>query len=71
MRPQSGDILLDGKSIVQLKQYERVRSGIVRTFQISRLFKELTSRKSSRWRYSNDFALDAVVALAFAVRSRP
>lgn len=41
-RPQSGDILLDGRSIVQLPQYARVRKGIVRTFQISRLFKELT-----------------------------
>jgi ABC-type branched-subunit amino acid transport system ATPase component len=42
LRPQSGDILLDGRSIVQLPQYARVRSGIVRTFQISRLFKDLT-----------------------------
>ncbi|MGQ3003706.1 MAG: ABC transporter ATP-binding protein [Hydrogenophaga sp.] len=41
-RPLSGDILLDGSSIVQLPQYARVRKGIVRTFQISRLFKELT-----------------------------
>lgn len=42
LRPQSGDILLDGRSIVHLPQYARVRSGIVRTFQISRLFKDLT-----------------------------
>jgi ABC-type branched-subunit amino acid transport system ATPase component len=41
-RPQSGDILMGGRSIVNLPQYERVRSGIVRTFQISRLFKEMT-----------------------------
>ncbi len=42
LRPKSGDILLDGRSIVQLPQYARVRNGIVRTFQISRLFKDLT-----------------------------
>ncbi|BEP45928.1 ABC transporter ATP-binding protein [Variovorax sp. V15] len=42
IRPRSGDIQLDGRSIVQLPQYARVRSGIVRTFQISRLFKDLT-----------------------------
>jgi ABC-type branched-subunit amino acid transport system ATPase component len=41
-RPESGDILMGGRSIVHLPQYERVRSGIVRTFQISRLFKEMT-----------------------------
>ncbi|NEX64703.1 ABC transporter ATP-binding protein [Noviherbaspirillum galbum] len=42
LRPNSGDILMGEQSIVKLPQYERVRSGIVRTFQISRLFKELT-----------------------------
>jgi len=42
LRPQSGDIRLGDRSIVKLPQYARVRSGIVRTFQISRLFKELT-----------------------------
>ena len=48
MRPQSGDIRLDGRSIVQLPQYARVRSGIVRTFQISRLFKDLTVAENVR-----------------------
>ena len=48
MRPQSGDIQLDGRSIVQLPQYARVRSGIVRTFQISRLFKDLTVAENVR-----------------------
>jgi ABC-type branched-subunit amino acid transport system ATPase component len=42
LRPDSGDILMGDRSIVKLPQYARVRSGIVRTFQISRLFKELT-----------------------------
>lgn len=42
LRPQSGDILLGDRSIVKQPQYARVRNGIVRTFQVSRLFKELT-----------------------------
>jgi branched-chain amino acid transport system ATP-binding protein len=42
LHPQSGDIRMAGRSIVKLPQYARVRSGIVRTFQVSRLFKELT-----------------------------
>lgn len=42
LRPQSGDIRLNDRSIVKLPQYARVRSGIVRTFQISRLFRDLT-----------------------------
>jgi ABC-type branched-subunit amino acid transport system ATPase component len=42
MQPRSGDIRLGDQSIVHLPQYARVRSGIVRTFQVSRLFKELT-----------------------------
>lgn len=42
LRPQSGDILQGDQSIVKQAQYARVRNGIVRTFQISRLFRELT-----------------------------
>jgi len=42
LRPQSGEIFMDDRSIVNLPQYARARSGIVRTFQVSRLFKELT-----------------------------
>jgi len=42
LTPSSGDIRLDGVSITGLSQAARTRRGIVRTFQISRLFPDLT-----------------------------
>ncbi len=42
LRPASGEVLLAGQAITALSQAERVRSGVARTFQISRLFRELT-----------------------------
>jgi len=41
-RPTSGSILLDGEDISDKSTYERVRLGIVRTFQINQLFNDLT-----------------------------
>ena len=41
-RPTSGRILLDGEDISDLSTHERVRLGIVRTFQINQLFNDLT-----------------------------
>ena len=41
-RPTSGRILLDGEDISDLSTHERVRLGIVRTFQINQLFSDLT-----------------------------
>ncbi|HEX5213263.1 MAG TPA: ABC transporter ATP-binding protein [Pseudolabrys sp.] len=41
-KPTSGRILLDGKDISGKATYERVRLGIVRTFQINQLFGDLT-----------------------------
>lgn len=41
-RPSSGDVILDGKSIVGKKPYEISHLGITRTFQNIRLFKELS-----------------------------
>jgi branched-chain amino acid transport system ATP-binding protein len=41
-RPTSGHILLDGEDISDLSTHERVRLGIVRTFQINQLFSDLT-----------------------------
>jgi branched-chain amino acid transport system ATP-binding protein len=41
-RPTGGRILLDGEDITGLSTHERVRLGIVRTFQINQLFNELT-----------------------------
>ena len=42
IRPTSGSILLDGEDITNLSTHQRVRLGIVRTFQINQLFGDLT-----------------------------
>jgi branched-chain amino acid transport system ATP-binding protein len=42
LRPSGGDIHLDGARMNPLDQAARVRAGIVRTFQISRLCRDLT-----------------------------
>ena len=41
-KPTSGRILLDGEDIGALPTHQRVRLGIVRTFQINQLFSDLT-----------------------------
>lgn len=41
-QPTTGEIILDGKSIVGLKPYQITQRGIARTFQNIRLFSELT-----------------------------
>jgi branched-chain amino acid transport system ATP-binding protein len=41
-KPTSGRILLDGEDIGALSTHQRVRLGIVRTFQINQLFNDLT-----------------------------
>ena len=41
-QPNSGQILLDGADITNLKPYSRVKRGMVRTFQINQLFGEFT-----------------------------
>jgi branched-chain amino acid transport system ATP-binding protein len=40
--PSTGEILLDGKNITDMRQHERVKHGITRTFQITTLFPGLT-----------------------------
>jgi branched-chain amino acid transport system ATP-binding protein len=42
LRPTGGRILLDGEDISDLSTHQRVRLGIVRTFQINQLFNDLT-----------------------------
>jgi branched-chain amino acid transport system ATP-binding protein len=42
LKPQSGRILLEGEVITNLPPAARARRGIVRTYQISRLFKDMT-----------------------------
>ncbi|MBC7957256.1 MAG: ABC transporter ATP-binding protein [Cytophagales bacterium] len=46
VEPTSGRISLDGQDITHLAPHQRVRRGIVRTFQINQLFNELTPLES-------------------------
>jgi branched-chain amino acid transport system ATP-binding protein len=41
LAPSSGEILLGGEPITHTKQYARVRRGLVRTFQVTTLFRNL------------------------------
>jgi ABC-type branched-subunit amino acid transport system ATPase component len=42
LRPDAGRVLLDGDDVTSLSQAGRVKRGIVRTFQITSIFKGLT-----------------------------
>jgi branched-chain amino acid transport system ATP-binding protein len=42
LRPSAGQIMLDGLDITRLPQAARVKRGLVRTFQITALFRRLT-----------------------------
>jgi branched-chain amino acid transport system ATP-binding protein len=46
LEPTAGSIWLDGADITQLAPHQRVRRGVVRTFQINQLFGELTPLQS-------------------------
>jgi len=46
LKPDSGRILLDGQDITRIGTADRVRKGLTRTFQINRLFPELTPLES-------------------------
>ena len=46
LQPTSGTVILDGEDITNLPSHQRVRRGIVRTFQINQLFNGLTPLQS-------------------------
>ncbi|WP_372526352.1 ABC transporter ATP-binding protein [Piscinibacter sp.] len=46
LEPSSGSIALDGQDITRIAAHQRVRRGLVRTFQISQLFQQLTPLQS-------------------------
>lgn len=48
LQPTSGEILLDGQDIGHMSEAARVRAGIVKTFQITSLFRNLTVRENIR-----------------------
>lgn len=45
-QPTEGDVLLDGESIVGLKQHKIARKGLARTFQNIRLFGDMTAKEN-------------------------
>jgi branched-chain amino acid transport system ATP-binding protein len=53
LEPTAGSVILEGEDITKLPSYERVRRGIVRTFQINQLFNELTPLQSLALTVSN------------------
>ncbi len=46
LEPSAGRILLDGDDITTLAPHQRVRRGMVRTFQINQLFNSLTPQET-------------------------
>ena len=45
-RPDGGDIRLDGRSLLGLKPYQIARRGLVRSFQVARLFGNMSVREN-------------------------
>jgi ABC-type branched-subunit amino acid transport system ATPase component len=46
LEPTAGEVLLNGEAVTRLGQHRRVQRGLVRTFQINRLFADLTVLES-------------------------
>src|SRR3990167_7940337 len=46
LQPTEGKIILEGQDITDLAPHQRVRRGMVRTFQINQLFDTLTPLKT-------------------------
>ncbi|MDR3370295.1 ABC transporter ATP-binding protein [Rhodoferax sp.] len=46
LEPTSGQVILKGQDVTHLAQHQRVKQGLARTFQINRLFADLTVLES-------------------------
>ncbi len=46
LEPTSGTVLLNGEEVTKLAQHQRVKRGLARTFQINRLFADMTVLES-------------------------
>jgi branched-chain amino acid transport system ATP-binding protein len=57
IEPTAGRIVLEGQDITQLAPHERVRRGLVRTFQINQLFEGLTPLETLALTYSQHIGL--------------
>jgi branched-chain amino acid transport system ATP-binding protein len=62
-RPDSGKALLNGRNIVGLKAHRIVRRGLVRTFQMSRVFPEMTIYENLAAGAADDRALGTALGL--------
>jgi ABC-type branched-subunit amino acid transport system ATPase component len=47
VKPDSGEVTLDGRNLVGLKNHRRAHIGLARTFQVPRLVEELTVRENA------------------------
>jgi branched-chain amino acid transport system ATP-binding protein len=45
LRPSAGRLVLAGEEITCLREADRVRRGLVRTFQVTRLFRDMSTRE--------------------------
>ena len=59
LEPTAGTVMLEGEDITKLPSHQRVRRGIVRTFQINQLFSELTPLQSLALTVSNQLGISA------------
>jgi branched-chain amino acid transport system ATP-binding protein len=67
--PDAGDIRLDGKSLIGLKPHEIARRGLVRSFQVCRLFGNMSVRENLLLPYlARPDGIDAAAAHAQASR---
>jgi len=57
--PTSGSVHLDGEDITGIASHQRVRRGIVRTFQINQLFNEMTPVQSLALTVSNQLGISS------------
>ena len=48
LMPDAGTIVFDGRDVTRLAQHERVRRGLARSFQITRLFRSFGRVASAR-----------------------
>jgi ABC-type branched-subunit amino acid transport system ATPase component len=46
LEPSAGSVILRGEDVTRLPQHRRVKRGLARTFQINRLFAEMTALQS-------------------------
>ena len=61
LEPTSGSVVLHGEDITKLPSHQRVRRGIVRTFQINQLFNEMTPLQSLALTVSAQLGISARV----------